>query len=591
MNKAFRWLCIAVLMAGLSACGAGGGDPGTSPFNSNAATGSQSGTDSGGSGSTPSPIAADLFISLSKASVTNTGSDTVTVTATAVDANRNAIPGISVVLSANSGAVVIPAGNVTDNSGRLTATVGIGADKSNRAITVTAIAGTLTRTAAFLVTGGRLVGTPLPAVMNTNSTGNKIQFVLSDANLVPIGGQTVTITSTGLPSVNGTTGTDGAFDYNFTAPATPGKYTVFAAAAGLTPVPVEITVQGPGGSVVIDDVTQAILSASVTADPSVVSANTGSTNNFGEVRARFLGANNTPIPNVRVRFDLDGDSNSIGGTFASGTSTVYSDQNGIATTRYTPGSRSSPTNGVTVRACYGPTDASIANNACPNSARATLTVVAEPISVSIGTDNTISNGAGGLTYIKRFVVMVVNASGQAMPDVEVTPSVDLIRYYKGAWGTGASTCSDGSGAIQGLCQSLSAATQSPADDDDGSDRGCLNEDANRNGSLETTGGLGPGGTEDFNGNGALDPRKANVSIRAVGTNRTDASGIVIIQLEYPENMATWVKYRILASASGVSGTEGRDQYFGVLPALQSDFGNPAFGVSPYGTANSCNDPT
>jgi hypothetical protein len=597
MSKALQWLWIAVLAAGLSACGVGGGDPGTSPFGGGSSGSSSGGSDELPGGDPTAPVAADLALVLSKGSVTNSGTDTVVATVTAVDANRNAVEGIPVLVSADSGGVVLPTGTATDATGRVTATVGIGADKTNRAITVTVRSGTLTRTASFLVTGGQLVATPLPAVPEVSSTGNQVQFVLSDSNASPIAGQTISLSGTGFGTSQGVTALDGSFTYSYTAPAAPGVYTLRASAAGLAPVNLSITVQGAGGGGgVVPDVTQAIQSASVTANPSVVSVNTSASSNFSEIRALFLGANNAPVQNVRVRFDLNGDTNSIGGAFSSGTTTVYSNQNGVATARYIPGTRSSPTNGVSVRACYGPTDASIANGACPSFALTTLTVAAEPLSVTIGTNNTIENGAGGLTYIKKFVVMVVNASGQAMPDVEVTPSVDLLRYYKGSWaapGVG-QICPDDPDLVPsttGECRQGNGSTQNPIDTDDGSNKGCLNEDANRNGVLETSGGSGPGGIEDFNQNRQLDPRKSDVAISVVGSNRTNSSGIVVVQIEYPESVATWIKYRILVSASGVSGTEGRAEFIDILSALESDFeDNPAFFFSPYGQANSCSNP-
>ncbi|HEX7383876.1 MAG TPA: hypothetical protein VF291_06160, partial [Burkholderiaceae bacterium] len=57
--------------------------------------------------------------------------------------------------------------------------------------------------------------------------------------------------------------------------------------------------------------------------------------------------------------------------------------------------------------------------------------------------------------------------------------------------------------------------------------------------------------------------------------------------EYPKNVATWVDYKILISASGVSGTEGRASWSGRLPADAGSFTAttpPAFVVSPYGVS-------
>ena len=64
-----------------------------------------------------------------------------------------------------------------------------------------------------------------------------------------------------------------------------------------------------------------------------------------------------------MRFDLNGDANSIGGTLAAGSNIVYSDAQGVAITNYSPGERSSPTNGLTVRACWDYADFS--QGSCP----------------------------------------------------------------------------------------------------------------------------------------------------------------------------------------------------------------------------------
>jgi hypothetical protein len=92
-----------------------------------------------------------------------------------------------------------------------------------------------------------------------------------------------------------------------------------------------------------------------------------------------LTAGNVPVKNVRVRFDLAGDANSIGGSFSTGSNTLFSDANGVVSTAYLPGSRSSPTDGVTVRACYGKTDSDPALLNCTSNAIVKLTVVSEPL--------------------------------------------------------------------------------------------------------------------------------------------------------------------------------------------------------------------
>jgi hypothetical protein len=544
IDKFIRALPLA-LFAFVAACGGSGSESGDAPFG---------GGGGGGGGAT---AVADLSVSLDKLSVTNSGTDAVTVTVTAVDASRNALPDIPVSVSADNNAVVLPSGTATGSNGTYTALVNIGADRSNRVITVRVMSGALERLAAFQVVGARLVGTPLPAVVLAGSAGNKVDLRLTDSANNPMSNVPIAVEAAGLAAVSGTTGPNGEFSYTYTAPTAAGVFLITARAAGVTAeTRVEIQSAGGGG---IPPVTQAILSASATANPSVVAVNQGTSSaNRSEIRALFLGANNAPIQNVRVKFDLAGDPNSIGGTLSSGTAIVYSDANGVANVSYVPGSRSSPTDGLTVRACFGSTDTEA--NACTRSTTTTLTVTSEPLAVSIGFNNEIESGTSGLTYIKKYVILVVDSSGRAKADVQITPSVDLTEYLKGNLvdATGGRTT-----AIRAVC---------------------ANEDVNRNGVLESG--------EDINGNAQLDPRKSDVAIQVLGNGRTSANGTAVVQIEYPENVALWVRFRILVSASGISGTEGRAELAGTLAASQADFESPspAFFRSPYGTAASCSDP-
>jgi hypothetical protein len=305
----------------------------------------------------------------------------------------------------------------------------------------------------------------------------------------------------------------------------------------------------------------------VSANPSVVSTNSASTNNRTEIRALFVGPGNVAIPRVRVRFDLDGDPNNIGGAFSTGTSVIYSDASGIASTAYIPASKASPTNGVTIRACYDAND--FAPSACPHQATTTITVVSDPLSVTIGSNDKVVVPPADLTYIRKFVILVVDASGQAKANVDLAASIDINRYWKGFYRTpGAWT--------RGVPPA--PLTWDPA--------GCINEDINRNGVLEAV--------EDINHSASIEPRKSDVAVSILGNGKTDASGLATLQIEYPQNVATWSQVKILVSATGVSGTEGRATWTEVLPAPASAFsqqGSPAFVFSPYGVVYFAEDPT
>jgi hypothetical protein len=558
-----KGMAALLLVLSLVGCGGGGGSAGAPPFGDG---------DGGGGGS---PVASDLSLTLSSTNISNSGSEAVTLRVTAVDETRVAVAGVPIQISVDNNAVVVVGSPTTDSTGTMTATVGIGTDRSNRLITVTATSGGLTRTAAFQVTGADLQGTRLPAVIAPGAAG-QIQYRLVDVNANPMADQEILVTAPGVADVTGRTGSNGEYVYNYVAPAGVSSLEVTARAGGDTRID-QVLVQS-GSSTIPNVPAGSVLSASVSANASVVSVNTEATSNRSEIRALFLGASNAPVMNVRARFDLDGDPNSIGGSFASGASIVYSDPNGVATTAYIPGSRSSPTDGVKIRVCWDYAD--FTAGTCPNAARTTLTVTSEPLSVTIGTDNTIESGAGGLTYIKKYVVLVVDSSGQAKGDVQLSPSIDLTSYIKGYFDGPGAWNRDGPPAVDG-----SVGFTGPT---------CLNEDSNRNGVIEASedDGLVTAGIPD-NNNGTLEPRKSDVAISMVGGNRTNASGVAVLQIEYPKNVATWVNFVITVAASGVSGTEGRATWTGQLGAAADEFTAdtpPSFVISPYGTAGVCTNP-
>jgi hypothetical protein len=541
------------------------------------------------------PVAADLSLVLSAPTLTNAGTTTIAATATAVDANRNAVSGIPITLKVDSSALLTVSGPTTNVAGVVTGNVGIGSDRSNRLVTVTATSGTLTRSASFRVVGADLTAAFTPLI-DAGSANNRIEFKLVDTNAAAMVGQPISVSSPGLPSTTGVTDFAGKFIYEFTAPSTTGSLAFTAAAAGDSET-VVISVQQPGGGA-IPPATESPRSASIAPSPSVVSVNTvGSTLNQVELRALFLGANNQPIPRVRVRFDLDGNAfstdgvvNWLGGNFA------YSDSSGVARGTFIPGQRSSPTNGVTVRACYDVND--FPAGTCPFATTATLTVASEALSVSIGTNELIKSGV--LTYIKEFVVLVVDAAGQAKSDVLITPSIDLTDYYKGFYVRPDDTW------VQTMTLPPTERYRWEGNSWLRSSAGltglgrCPNEDINRNAVREAaafdanvSAPAIANRSEDLNWNGDLDPRKADVAIRMVGSPRTDTSGLAVLQIEYPRNLGSWIDFVITVTASGITGTEVRAKFSDRLPvpveAVKAE-GSPAFVTSPYGVSDTCTDP-
>lgn len=568
--KFLGWIVNAAFVLGLAACGGGGSsNAGSSPLG----TGSGGGTGGSGSGG---PVAADLILNASATQLSNTASSTVTVTVTAVDASRVVVAGVAVQLSADNGGVLTQSAPSTDASGTVTGTLSIGGDRSNRTITVTAVSGAVTKTAVIQVVGTKVTSTVVPAVV-APSAAAQVQYRVVDQTGNPMVGLPITVSAAGLTpaTASGTTGSNGDYVFSYTAPATPGSFSVAATVGGVTDTQT-VSVQAASS---VPAVALPIASASVSANPSVVSVNVvGGTANRSEIRALFLAAGNVPVPNVRVKFDLAGDANAVGGSFSTGNNVLYSDANGVVTTAYVAGTRSSPTNGVTVRACYGTSDGdpNLLNCTTPIPATVKLTVVSEPLGVSIGTNALIV--VNPLTYTKQFVVTVADAAGNAKADVQLSASIDLPQYRKGHY-------------------VVSGAAWVKADASPTGDAAiCINEDRNRNGVLEATEDdrtIADYPTVGGNGNGRLDPGRSDVTVRLLAPT-TDANGQAIVEVTYAQSFGSWVDAVLTVAASGVSGTEGRASY--VLAPVPVDSAAikkvdtpPAFVVSPYGQSSNCRD--
>jgi hypothetical protein len=490
----------------------------------------------------------------------NSGTDSVKATVIAVDAGGQPLAGVKVQFAVDALAIVSPsaADSLTDSTGSIVGTISITNDnRTDRIITLTVTAPganntTLTKTAQIPVTGTKIQASLVPSVVAPGQSAH-VQYTVVDSSLKTMSGVTVVVTrSDGVQVTVPQTNLNGVIDYAYSAPTT--SFTIRAQIGDSVVDSQTVLVQA---AALVDVVTTPVVSASVAPNPAVVNVNvTNSTSNLAQIRALFVGANNAPIKNIRVRFDLDGNALSIPGSVSSGTTMLYSDSNGVVSTNYIPLDRASPKDGVTVRACWDYMDFPVAS--CPNAVRTTLTVNADPVSISIGTDNLIIETTTQ-TYIVKFVAQVVNSSGLAMAGVLITPSLDLIGYRKGFYTLGAL-----------WVQNVMAT--------------CDNEDLNRNGIAESW--------EDANhsanllaGQSGLEPRKADVTVTVVGSNTTDLSGKVTLQIEYPQNIATWDYFNLLVSA-GVSGTEFHSNFAEWLPGPATSIHNtnaaPPFVSSPYG---------
>jgi len=512
-------------------------------------------------------VASDVDLVLSQPQLSNTSAAKVTLTATALDSGKRALRDVEVVISVASGsdAVVTQSNTKTNEQGRVTADITVGANRANRTVIIEATSGSIRKTTSLQVVGAVITSTLSAPVVQPDTNGF-VRYRVVDQATNPMVDQAVKITAPGMDpaAITGKTDLNGEYTYTFKASTTAGQYNVSAEIAGAKS-DVIVSVQ-PASSVPVVPPEVSILEASVSANPSVVPVNATGSQNRTEIRARFIGANNSPIKNVRVRFDLNGDPNSIGGTFSNQNAVIYSDANGLATTAYIPAERPSPTNGLTVRACYGKTDLDLANGACPAAVFTTLTVINDPLGVTIGTDGLIEVNAARLTYIRKYVVQVVDSAGNPKRDVNLSASIYLPWYYKGEYIRGVD-------ALGNLGWGKSSNTV------------CVSEDSDRNGSFTTA--------EDINQNGRLDPRSSDVQVVLIET-KTGADGLALLKIEYPQNYGSWVAAEITVAASGVLGTEGRASYLEnpvpvPIDAIKAE-ASPPFQLSPYGVTPSCTSP-
>lgn len=576
--RILKFLAGVGLTVALMACGGGGGNPGT-PLGTTAA--------SGGVVATAVAVPASFVFTLDKSSIGNGGGDWALLTVTTLDAARNVLAGVPVTVAVDSGAYA-PVITTTDAAGQVTGSISIGSDKSDRTIAATiSVAGLASGVASVAVVGSQI---SLTAIPSTPTPGASVQVAVkaTDVNGAAISGATIQIGGTLGFSQNVTTDPSGNATATLAAaPSVVATYSVTATGLGISATrDVQVVGAGAAGIPVANGV---ISSHSLAITPNTISPNTlGSTTNRTGLRAVFQTATNQAIQNVRVKFVIDPPGLGSGEQISTGTSVVYSDASGVAIADYIPGTRSSPTNGVTIRACYGVTDLEIAatcDATNSNSVTASLTVAGQPLSISLGDNNLLSKGGGGLTYIKQFDVAVADAAGNAVANALVTASVDITHYGKGPYAavsavggryqvTGTLPVNTLTG---GITQNIPVANGISLIPTLATGRvWCPNEDQNRNGFLD-------GLAEDINGDGAITPRKADIVLSFAGSNVTGTNGRTIIQVEYPQSVATWLSYSVRVT-TGVAGSEGTAVKSYVTDFILGDDANGSFLTPPYGIA-------
>lgn len=619
MKKLISMMMVAAATLVLAGCGGGS--------NAGPITGQSS------SGTTTS-VKYGLTLLTNSPQMPSDGSKTATITALVRDSNNNVVSGVPVTFSSNSGALSVASGK-TGTDGTEAATLSTAGDPSDRDIKVTATAGTSTATVDVSVIGTKLsVSGPPSLVIGSQGTYN---ISLTDSGNNGISGQTVTITSAKdntlnpatlttdsagqasftVTAVNSGTDTltvaDGSLQatqsvvvsgdsFSFTAPAanqtinlgTSATVTVvwksggtpqanqsiqfsatrgtLSAASATTDATgsasVSISSNAAGPSVITatgTGVSAQLIVDFVATNPSAISVQASPTNiptqGTSNITATVRDANNNLVENQIVDFQL---TDPTGGTLSPGS--AKTNAQGQAAAVYTAGSTSSATNGVVITGTVQGTAVT---------GQTALTVGGQTLFLSLGTGNTIT-ALNSTQYEMPYSVQAIDAAGNGVNNVTVSFTVTSLGYLKGdrEWNKLADNAWDTIGSTSASDTDLYLLA--------GVD-GCLSEDVNGNGILDTG--------EDYNGNGKLDP--GLVVSTDVGSATTANGGTASVNLIYPKDDAYWVAVRLTATAT-VNGTQSSTSQDFWLPGLASDFTTqtiqPPGLHSPYGDATTCSNP-
>lgn len=573
-------------------------------------------------GSLPVPVSSITLIASSNL-LPSDGSTPVTLTALVRDQNNNIVDDVPVTFSADSGLLRIlpPDGG---DSGIPRGELSTGGDPTNRPITVTVQTGSLTDSVVVNVSGTTL----LLAGPDNVVQGDAVPFTaqLRDSGGRGIGGQTVSITSeVGNTLSADTLVTNSQGDVNFTVTGTQGgDDTLSASALGLVasaplavsaddslvfiepaggaevtlgtaqPVTVEWRVGGvPQAGTVDFSTTRGTLSAlsaaldgsgqatvtvsSNSAGPATLTARVGATGPVTQRTIEFVAtipativvqasrftvgpgeqstilatvrdAAGNPVKNKTVLFQLQ---DITGGNLSVGSAVTGS--SGTAQSVYTGGSTISGSGDVIVTAIVQENPAL--------STEVGLTVARREVDISIGTGNELFEPSPAV-YQREFVVQVTDSQGVGVADAPVQLSVRSKIYRKGFYIAGANDRWVPVGGFDVFDNPVAPLR-------------CPDEDFNANGQLDAG--------EDFNSSGSIEA--GNVVSVSPGEVTTDATGVALFRITYPQEAGNWLTVTITARAA-VQGTEFEDSTDHALEITAADANinqsPPGGGVSRFG---------
>lgn len=644
-----NWLASIASAGLLAACGGGGSDAGTSPFN----------PDGGGGTTAPVSAAAAIDVTSSKLQLDSGAGDSAVITVVVKKAGSVVLPDAPVTLVASSGSLAV-ASATTNDAGVVTATLTPGssvADKANRTITITATSGAVSSAVTVQVAGTTVSYSGATSLSVGNSPAN-LQVLLRDAKGAAISNASVTVSASQVNNQfaarTATTDGNGVATFSYT-PANAGADALIFSALGAT-VTANLSISGEDFVFVSPAANQQITVGA--SQPMTVRyrlnnvAQSGKTVNFattgGALTAGSVLTDASGEASVAISSTFAG-SASVSATIAGvGTitlpvsfvavnpsnlvlqvspSAIGANQAGSTTQQATVLARvrdaqgnpvankvvnfsrtADPSNG-NLSAASATTDAngeasvkyisgalSTASNGVKLSATvantpgatgtADLTVSEKALFIALGTGNVITN-LDEQTYRKAWSVSVTDANGVAVSGVNLTLRLLPMKYGKGSMSLSATPDGAGGFTFSAPWTVSDTTVVSPTlNVPSGQRLWCDNEDANFNGTLDNA----PPSDEDANNNNVLEPGNVIALAAGSGSVTTDVNGRATIYIDYAESYAPWVNVTLRATAV-VSGTESVKEANFTVSGSAADFANkdvpPAGLNSPFGKKASC----
>lgn len=546
---------VGALLMALFLTGCGGSEAPGAP----AASGSQPGAAS----------ASSLQLTLSRNKIQTGSSEAVDITVTAVDSANRAVPGAAVSLASSSGIIEAGASAITDATGQVKAKLRLGQDRSNRVITITAVAGAVKAAETIDVSGTTAQVVASRSIVSSPADVVTLTVTLRDAAQQPIGNQPVTFsTNLGtLASQSAISNASGLAEVKLSGVTGAAIITVSAAGGTATTTVTAQQVTIPAMSPENPTITAFF----VQVNPSVIGPNTGANaGNFAEVVVTVrgddpaTGGRDVPVMNAPIKMWIA--NNPAPGSLAVNTSVspALTNASGQVTNRFIAGAATTSTDGVILCArIEGRTIPNPASDCGANAVATRLTIAAQPLFVKLSTNDLIESVDQDLNYRKKYSVFVTDAVGRGVAGVSITPRLSPVGG-ESAYGMGHYEWNASSNAWS---RRVGAATYVL----------CPNEDENLNGTFE-------GSELDYNGNQVLDPGQV-AAVNVEGDGKTDGTGVAVVTVKYGKRYATWGTYDLQVRGL-VGGTEGSATMVLGLDAAVDDIKSadvaPPFKVSPFG---------